>query len=266
LYEAMQHDLNLIENWFYNNRLTVNALKTKLILFRHPRKVLGSPRTLFLGGHPVERVSEIRYLGLILDSGLTWYPHIDHIKKKIIPFVGILSKLKYYVPIRIRLQIYYAYIYSHVSYLNPIWGGTCKFKLQELERLVNKSIRSVFFEEYSHTDVHTVNLYFNNRLLSFKNLCEYESVLLVHKLRHNTMRNDINLPTNRETHEYNTRTRDDFHLARINNDFGRRSVHHNGIMGFNRLPSPLKTIVNHNLFKREVKRHFLSKPTTELLF
>jgi hypothetical protein len=265
MYEMMQHDLNIIENWFYDNRLTANGLKTKLIIFKHPKKILSSSRTLFLGGQTVERVSEIRYLGLILDSRLTWYPHIDHIKSKIVPFVGILSKLKYYVPKHIRMQVYYAHIYSHISYLNPIWGGACKYKLKELERLVNKAVRSVFFEDYNQPNTHTVDLYSKNKLLSVKILCEYESVLLVHRLKHNTIRNDIFLPTNRETHNYNTRARNDFHLSRINNEFGRRGVHHNGILSYNHLPPHLKSISNYDLFKREVKRHMLARTVADYL-
>jgi len=228
---------------------------------------LGPSKTLLLGGQSIERVTEIRYLGLILDSGLTWYPHIDHIKSKIRPFVAILSKLKYYIPVKLRLQVYYAHVYSHIIYLNSIWGGACKFKLQELERLVGKSIRSVFYEDYSRSqNVHTVNLFQNHNLLSLKNICDYESVLLVHRLRYDTMRNDIFLRINADIHSYETRGRDDFHLSRVNNEFGRRSVHHHGIMCYNRLPSSLRETTSLALFRAEVRRHFLARPIAEHLF
>jgi hypothetical protein len=40
LYEDIQHDLDLLYECFYNNRLSVNAGKTKYILFKDPRRVI----------------------------------------------------------------------------------------------------------------------------------------------------------------------------------------------------------------------------------
>jgi hypothetical protein len=58
----VQHDLDLLSEWFYNNCLSVNAGKTKYILFKEPRRVTTADHQIVLGLDQVERVLSVGYL------------------------------------------------------------------------------------------------------------------------------------------------------------------------------------------------------------
>jgi hypothetical protein len=263
LYDDMQHDLNLINEWFYNNCLTVNPDKTNFMIFRDPRRVINYNRPLFLGGNMIKLVSEVKYLGMIFDSALNFHSHLDKLKKKIISFVAVLGRLKNYVPVSSRLSIYYAHIHSHISYLNVIWSSASAYKLLEISRLQNKAIRAVFFEEYKKPNIHTIDLYRNHNLLNLFQMNKYETVLLVYKLKNNLLRHNLTLTTNDEIHEHDTRNRRNFHIGlNVNNNYGKFSIMHQGLILYNDLPPNMRVINSFEIFKKKLKIYAFSHYST----
>ncbi len=65
-----------------------------------------------------------KFLGIYLDEHLSWAQHIDYLSKKIarnVGNVGILSKLKHFLPMYIMNMLYYSlilsYFYNTVLYI-----------------------------------------------------------------------------------------------------------------------------------------------------
>ena len=58
----------------------------------------------------------IKYLGILIDLQLNWKIHISELSKKISRGIGIVAKLRHYISIDVLLQIYYAIIYSFLTY------------------------------------------------------------------------------------------------------------------------------------------------------
>jgi len=74
----------------------------------------------------VEIVKSFRYLGVILDKKLSFQNHILSIEKKIARPVGIISKLKHYVPTSILLKLYFALIHLQLLYGILVWMSIYK--------------------------------------------------------------------------------------------------------------------------------------------
>ena len=53
-----------------------------------------------------KKVSSTKFLGVIIDENLTWKNHIDGISKTIARKVGVLNKLKCYIPKRVLHSLY----------------------------------------------------------------------------------------------------------------------------------------------------------------
>ena len=49
---------------------------------------------LKIGGETIDRVSEFKYLGLTLDSALTFTPHLDKVYKKSCQQLGAICKVR----------------------------------------------------------------------------------------------------------------------------------------------------------------------------
>ena len=55
---------------------------------------------------PIERVAQFNFLGLILQSNLTWSKHINHVSLKISKTIGILYRLKAIYPLAVLQTLY----------------------------------------------------------------------------------------------------------------------------------------------------------------
>ena len=68
LYKQLQADLNLINYWCDQHKLTINVKKTKAVMFSNKKDTVH--RCISLKNDYVEHVSVFKYLGIHLDSRL----------------------------------------------------------------------------------------------------------------------------------------------------------------------------------------------------
>ena len=63
-------------------RLTLNGDKTRYMVFlRKQRDHPSSTKELALGNNIILRVTNVKFLGLIIDESLTWVPQVNNIVK-----------------------------------------------------------------------------------------------------------------------------------------------------------------------------------------
>lgn len=86
MYANMQHDLNILFDWLYDNVLSINIKKTKYMVFHSDsKKVVLDNLGLHINNVEIDRVENIKYLGLNLQSNLKWNTHVHAISKKLPP-------------------------------------------------------------------------------------------------------------------------------------------------------------------------------------
>ena len=137
----MQKDLNRLSDYFKSNKLLMNEKKTKYIIFKQKDLKLQN-FSLSYNNANIERVSEFKYLGLVISNKLNFTSHIDHIKKKIVPFIGVIKRLRKSLPKKTLINIYYAHIH-HLAFMSPIWANAPKYKLNTLSVLQNKVVKII---------------------------------------------------------------------------------------------------------------------------
>lgn len=143
-YLLAQNGLNTVRNWLKDNILTLNSEKTKYLAF----SIRNCSQDLKLIAHdcqsdpssdyncqckPLERVSFIKYLGVIIDSNLSFKQHIFNLSKKVRKLIYVFKNLRHVVPRHTLKQIYYALCQSLISYCISSWGGAPKTTLKQLE-------------------------------------------------------------------------------------------------------------------------------------
>jgi len=82
--ESLNKQMKKIEEWLNINRLQLNVSKTKVMLVRGIRKkVSESNIKVKLDNTALEVVSEIKYLGVMIDKNLNFTAHVDYLGEKI---------------------------------------------------------------------------------------------------------------------------------------------------------------------------------------
>jgi len=69
--------------------------------------------------------------------------HISNIENKLSRTVGILYKIRHYMPQKTFKMLYYALIHPHLLYDLSIWGSTYPSYLKKLSILQNKAIKLI---------------------------------------------------------------------------------------------------------------------------
>lgn len=257
---AMQDDLNLLCTWLFNNLLTINADKTKFMIFHSPHKHIEAPnRPLLINNKQIESVDEFKYLGLIIHHTLKWNAHIDNVIKKTAPLVGILRRLNRCTPTHLLRSIYFAHVHSRLSYLTPIWGSsTPAYKLNDLQVLQNKAIRSIFNIDYFTNKMHTRDILQKYQILNVIQLVDYNTITFYYKIVNNLVKIQHVFARNTDIHNYQTRNMNNIRIPKSNNNYGQFSTFNHAARLFNAIDNTIKEQCSLNLFKSRLKKHILS--------
>ena len=184
------------------NKLSVNFKETHYMTISSPQKA----NKLKLNIHSIEEKNYIKYLGIYMDKNLNWAPRIQRIISKTYKNVGILFKLRHFLPLNALKQIYYSLTYPYLHYGIMSWGNTCPGRLTKVQTKQNKCIRYIFF---SHNRESSASYFKLLDILNMDNIFRRKISLLAHKIS----QNEASIPEVfqkylikvSDTHSHNTR-------------------------------------------------------------
>ena len=127
-------ELNNIQEWLSINKLSLNVKKTKFMIFHYrQRNIDNLILDLQISSEKIELVAEFNFLGLTVDENLNWNAHIQKISNKISRTLGVMCRLKNFLPLHVLRILYNSLILPHLQYGILIWG----FCLGRLENFKN---------------------------------------------------------------------------------------------------------------------------------
>lgn len=88
----------------------------------------------------LQTASSVKFLGVFIDSKLTWHDHISHLCSQVAKSVGIIGRLKYIPPKNVLRAIYLTLVYPRLSYCSLAWSGTSNTSLNKLTVLQKRAI------------------------------------------------------------------------------------------------------------------------------
>lgn len=161
----LQDYLNVFSNWALDWRIKVNNDKTVATLFTRKHKI--TPPLLHILNKSIEWNNRAKYLGITMDSKLTWAAHIDQALRKgqialsnLYPLLARRSKLS----TKNKLLLYKAIIQPAALYGCEVWGSAAKTHLRKIQVFQNKALRLIvdapwFISNYKiHDDLETLKI------------------------------------------------------------------------------------------------------------
>jgi ribonuclease HI len=148
-------ELTKIAAWARDNKIRFNEQKSKTLLLSRRKRKERKDVTIYLNSRPLTQVQNLKYLGIILDTKLTFKDHLNYIAEKCSKLIFALTrtaKLNWGLGHRALKTIYTGAILPLLQYGAPIWikalaKNTYKMKLIRVQRLINiriaKSYRTV---------------------------------------------------------------------------------------------------------------------------
>lgn len=166
---SLLHDeLKHIEAWCENNGLTLNPDKTKVLQISKKDQEISPLESDFEG----LLCDELKILGVIYNSKLSWTSHISFIAKKAKRQLYILRKLKPHMKKATLITIYSSVILSALEYCCPLYIGLDSGNARKIEAIRKQCHRIICgkdcdcnqFEELSQRRQRQALLFFGKML------------------------------------------------------------------------------------------------------
>ena len=114
----------ILKKWLESNRLVLNIDKTNFVLFHSSGKKLTEFITIKIEKKKIRQENHVCFLGVLLDSTLSWKTHIAELSKKLSRAIGLFYKIRHYAPLETLTLLYHGLFGSLLSYGITVWGLT----------------------------------------------------------------------------------------------------------------------------------------------
>ena len=133
--QLMNDELVKLKEWLNANKLSLNVNKTHYIIFTPGRSTSTPKQNLYINGTLLKREHTTKFLGVTIDSKLSWQHHIQSIKLKIAKNIGLICKAKKVCRTSSLVTLYYSFIYPYITYCLEVWGSAPKKYLESIHKL-----------------------------------------------------------------------------------------------------------------------------------
>lgn len=257
--DIINKELEEITNWFKANKLSVNASKTNFMIMGTHQKTTKcfDEVNITLDGTQLTRVNQTKFLGVIIDENLTWKDHIDAISKTISRNVGVLNKLKHFIPNRILYSLYCTLILPYISYGILAWGATCKIYMDKIFKLQKRAMRTI---SNSHFRSHSAPIFKNLKVLNVYDMYKVDLGVFMYKHFNGQLPQIFNEYFNKFTdiHDRDTRNNNDYQFMKNKTAMASRGVRSSGPCLWNTLSPNIKMSINIKQFKKQFKNELLN--------
>ena len=157
---SLNEDLAVISNWCSRWGMLVNPSKTRGMLISRSRTVEPLFPDLLIDGSVVEMVSELKILGVILDSKLSFEKQVRAIAASASMRVGIEKDNECFSRCHCSCQV----LLTVLEYCSPVWMSAATSHLSLLDRVVSQvgrlSSGSVSCDLWHRRKVQSLSVFF----------------------------------------------------------------------------------------------------------
>ena len=254
---TLNHELHTLSTWLKANKLSLNTDKTYYMIFHRARiKLPDTDYPIIMNNSPLSNIKNHKYLGVILDSKMSWILYISYVKNKVAKGIGIMFKARTYLDRKSLINLYNAYIYPYLIYCVESWGNVilthCIFCTQKIVRLIT-------FSNYNQAaHVPSECIFRELQVLPLYNLVQNRISFMMYKLLNGFLPNIMSeiCMVNNELHDHFTRQSHFLHTIKGSNHVSTQSFNHIGPRIWNSLQKKVNILVPIAKFKITSKVFF----------
>ena len=143
----MTQDANNVSRWVNEHGLQLIPGKSKSIIFGSTSNlsflVTKQLPSVVVDNYPVQYVSQIKNLGVIMTTDLTWNAHIRTVSSKVHNAFFKLRQRAWLLPRDVKKLSVQALVISHLGYASLVYDSMPGYLKLKVERLMNAGIRFI---------------------------------------------------------------------------------------------------------------------------
>ena len=259
--DRLSLELTRCKQWLVDNKLSLHVGKTECLIFGRKRSLKKVKEfNVTCEGTAVNRVSEVRYLGVQLDENMSGSIHVAHVIRTCVTRLAFLYRNSSFLDFHSRKLLCGALIQPYLDYCCTSWySGLSAHWTEKLNVIQRKMIRFIYgYDSRRHVGTNEL------RTLSWLNIPDrimFFKMVHLFKVRHDLAPNYLagDVTSVSRTHSYATRECDlNFFLSKSVAS-APDSFAFTGIKQWNSLPRRIKEIDSIAVFKSKLKEYLFSR-------
>ena len=249
---SLEHDLNLMIDWFKANKLSLNLSKMIGIKFWDNNTNM----TLNVDNMNIQMTECTKFLGVYIDYKLAWHIHVNHLLDTLNTNRRMLCLGKKLLDTTCMRSIYYGHIHSHILYGISMWGSMIsQSKINEIFKIQKQCVRIL---DHRNQGYDMIKHFRDLHIIPIDDMIQVAMCKLGHNISHK------HIPTliiqlfdkfgGRKQHRYSTHNKHIPNIQLHHSERYKKSFLCQSISEFNNLPMELKQIVNINNFLMKIKK------------
>ena len=260
----IERNVQALSVWYYDNRLKIHPKKTKFMIIgsKEQTKFIQRCNTfkpfIVHGDNVVYECENAKYLGVELDSNLSWSYHVRALSRKLNFQYSIIKSLSSHCSPHLLRKYYNCYVQPRIDYAISIWGCTTDANISIIQRIQNRIGR--FLSQNFDYNVSGLDILRDLKIYNIVQRRDYFLASLTYQsvncLAPTYLSDHIVL--NSDISHRSTRSGADIHLPRISHSLYRNSIAIIGSTLYNSLPSYIKYSTSIESFKRLYFNHIFT--------
>ena len=178
----LQSCAQAVKAWFAESKLLLNANKSDVMCVGTSAQLYATKHTMSIvvAGANLHPTDELKSLGVILDSHLTFAAHALAVRKECNYHIRVLRHIRHLLTLDVVKNLACSIVGALLDYCNSILHGAPESTLSKLQRVQNTLAR-VVLQQPKHT--HVEPLLHTFHWLPVKQRIHYKLATLTHKIR-----------------------------------------------------------------------------------
>ena len=142
--------LDDVDEFAKENKMKINYKKTKVMVFSRAKKIDFPLEVSFPGGEILERLTEVKLLGVMITDNLSWQSNTDYICSKARKKIWLLRSMKFAGLTQSELvDAYCKEVRSLLELAVPLWNSALTIKqCQQIERIQKTALAVILDHKF----------------------------------------------------------------------------------------------------------------------
>jgi len=137
--------MEAMAQWVASNRLKLNPAKTDFMrCATHRRQHQLSSKALTFSGATIQPSSTVRNLGVILDTELSFGPHVNQLVSRCFYQLRRIKNSVRALPTEAAKAVVNSFVVSRIDYCNSLLAGAPQYQLDRLQAIMNTAARLIY--------------------------------------------------------------------------------------------------------------------------
>ena len=229
--DLLNEDLSSVFKWLCYSKLSLNVSKSKS-MFITCNKTVTIPKPIVINDQEIEVVSEFKYLGIVVDSTLSFTNHFEYIQKKLNAKFFVLKRCEHKLNLDSKKLYVSSLVNAHFHYCASILFLLNDTQISELQKIMNRYARLILKARLITPRVDMLEAL---NWLSVKQTIYVNTLMFIHRIAIGLSPAYLQQHMTRasELHHHETRHNNEFRLKNYKNATSQNNLFYNGLKIYN---------------------------------